>query len=152
MIWDFNCNWNFSSSIILNFFRFFRQVYVGQKNTFFCCCFSGQILSHIVLCVVWTFELNLFDPIEFMSRHTTLYILWSFIWILIHGLYAAKKLVYLSLLISPHRKEMGEIVFWSFFSQGLEEMHHELSKDGENHKLGDVNIPAEPKHSRFAHL
>ena len=25
------------------------------------------------------------------------------------------------------------------FSQGLEEMHHELSKDGENHKLGDVN-------------
>ena len=32
------------------------------------------------------------------------------------------------------------------FSQGLEEMHHdlhhELSKDGENHKLGDVeNIP-----------
>ena len=37
-------------------------------------------------------------------------------------------------------------------SQELEEMHHELSKDGENHKLGDVkNIPTEPKHSRFAH-
>ena len=27
----------------------------------------------------------------------------------------SKKLVYLSLLISPHRKEMGEIVFWIFF-------------------------------------
>ena len=34
------------------------------------------------------------------------------------------------------------------FSQGLEEMHHELSKDGESHKLGDVNIPTGPKHSR----
>ena len=27
----------------------------------------------------------------------------------------SNKLVCLSLLISPHRKEMGEIVFWSFF-------------------------------------
>ena len=46
---------------------------------------------------------------------------------------------------------MGEIVF-EVFSQGLEEMHHELSKDGENHKLGEVNIPTEPTHSRFAHI
>ena len=27
---------------------------------------------------------------------------------------------------------------FEFFSQGLEEMHQELSKDGEDHKLGDV--------------
>ena len=39
------------------------------------------------------------------------------------------------------------------FSQGLEEMHHELSKDGENHNLGDVeNITTGPTHSRFAHV
>ena len=37
---------------------------------------------------------------------------------------------------APHIKEMGET--FEVFSQGLEEMHQELSKDGEDHKFGDV--------------
>ena len=63
----------------------------------------------------------------------------------------SKKPIYLSLLTSPHRKEMGETVFWSFFSQGLEEMHHELSKDGENHKLGDVRTSPLDLHTLGLH-
>jgi len=39
----------------------------------------------------------------------------------------------------PTEKKMGETVF-EVFSQGLEEMHQELSKDGEDHKLGDVPL------------
>ena len=50
-----------------------------------------------------------------MSRHTTLYILWSFILDFIPWIICSKKLVYLSLLMSPHRKEIGEIVFLKFF-------------------------------------
>ena len=58
----------------------------------------------------------------------------------------------LSLLISPHRKEMGETVFWSFFT-GIGGDAQWVIQDCENHKLGDVdNIPTGPKHSRFAHV
>ena len=38
----------------------------------------------------------------------------------------------------PHRKKKWEKRCFEVFSQGLEEMHQELSKDGEDHKLGDV--------------
>ena len=51
---------------------------------------------------------------------------------------------------APHRKEMGETVFWSF-SQGLEEMHQELSKDGEDHKLGDVKTTPLDLHTLGLH-
>ena len=37
------------------------------------------------------------------------------------------------------------------FSQGLEEMHHELSKDGENHKLGDVKTTPLDQHTLGLH-
>ena len=59
--------------------------------------------------------------------------------------------LFISTNITPQKRD-GKNCVLKFFSQGLEEMHHELSKDGENHKLGDVNIPTEPKHSRFAHV
>ena len=48
--------------------------------------------------------------------------------------------------MSPHKKEMGETVF-EVFSQGLEEMHQELSKYGEDHKLGDVNTTPLDQHT-----
>ena len=54
--------------------------------------------------------------------------------------------------ITPQEKKWEKQCF-EVFSQGLEEMHQELSKDGESHKLGDVeNIPTEPTYSRFAHV
>ena len=52
----------------------------------------------------------------------------------------SKKPIYLSLLTSPHRKEMG-----------LEEMHQELSKDGESHKLGDVKTTPMNLHTLGLH-
>ena len=52
--------------------------------------------------------------------------------------------LFISTNITPQKRN-GRNSVLKFFSQGLEEMHHELSKDGENHKLGDVNIPTEPK-------
>ena len=36
--------------------------------------------------------------------------------------------------MSPHRKKWEKQCF-EVFSQGLEDMHQELSKDGEDHKL-----------------
>ena len=54
--------------------------------------------------------------------------------------------------VTPTEKKWEKQCF-EVFSQGLEEMHHELSKDGENHKLLDVeNIPTAPTYSRFAHV
>ena len=38
----------------------------------------------------------------------------------------------------PPQKRDGRNGVLNFFSQGLEEMHQELSNDGEDHKLGDV--------------
>ena len=37
------------------------------------------------------------------------------------------------------------------FSQGLEEMHQELSKDGEDHKLGDVKTTPLDQHTLGLH-
>ena len=59
--------------------------------------------------------------------------------------------LFISTNITPQKKRWEKLCF-EVFSQGLEEMHHELSKDGENHKHGDVNIPTGPTHSRFAHV
>ena len=60
--------------------------------------------------------------------------------------------LFISTNITPLAKKWEKQCF-EVFSQGLEEMHHELSKDGENHKLGDVeNIPTEATYSRFAHV
>ena len=59
--------------------------------------------------------------------------------------------LFISTNITPQKK--WEKQGFEVFSQGLEEMHHELSKDGEKHKLGDVqNISTEPTYSRFAHV
>lgn len=62
----------------------------------------------------------------------------------------SKQIFCLSLLMSPHRKEMGETVFW-FFLQRLEEMHQELSKYGEDHKLGDVKTTPLYQHTLGLH-
>ena len=59
------------------FFQIFLTYLSGVKNAFCYCCFSGQIPSHFVLSILWTFKLNLFYPIEFMRRNTTLYTLWT---------------------------------------------------------------------------
>ena len=60
--------------------------------------------------------------------------------------------LFISTNVTPQKRN-GRNSVLKFFSQGLEEMHHELSKDGENHKLGDVeNIPTEPTYSRFAYV
>ena len=59
--------------------------------------------------------------------------------------------LFISTNITPQKRNGRNSVL--IFSEGLEEMHHELSKDGENHKLGDVeNIPTEPTYSRFEHV
>ena len=56
----------------------------------------------------------------------------------------SKKPICLSLLMHPTEKKWEKRCF-EVFSQGLEEMHQELSKDGEDHKLGDVKTtPLDP--------
>ena len=45
--------------------------------------------------------------------------------------------LFISTNVTPQKRDGRNCVF-EVFSQGLEEMHHELSKDGENHTLGDV--------------
>ena len=57
---------------------------------------------------------------------------------------AKETCLFISTNVTTQKRD-GRNCVLKFFSQGLEEMHHELSKDGENHKLGYVNIPTEPK-------
>ena len=52
---------------------------------------------------------------------------------------------------APHSKENGRNGGLKFFSQGLEEMHQELSKDGEDHKLGDVKTTPLDLHTLSLH-
>ena len=51
----------------------------------------------------------------------------------------------------PHRKRNGRNGVLKFFSQGLEEMHQELSKNGEDHKLGDVKTTPLDLHTLGLH-
>ena len=117
---------------------------------FCCCCFSGQIMSHIVWCMLWDFKLNLFDPIEFMSSHTTLYTFWTCHMNFCSRIICSKEPICLSLLMHPTEKKWEKRCF-EVFSQGLEEMHQELSKDGEDHKLGDVKTTPLDQHTLGLH-
>ena len=49
------------------------------------------------------------------------------------------------------RKRNGRNGVIKFFSQGLEEMHQELSKDGEDHNLGDVKTTPLDLHTLGLH-
>ena len=61
----------------------------------------------------------------------------------------SKKPICLSLLMHPTEK--WEKRCFEVFSQGLEEMHQELYKNGENHKLGDVNTTPLDLHTLGLH-
>jgi hypothetical protein len=50
---------------------------------------------------------------------------------------AASILPFMPTNVTPQKRD-GRKFCVEVFSQGLEEMHQELSKDGENHKLGDA--------------
>ena len=52
--------------------------------------------------------------------------------------------------VTPTEKKWEKYCF-EVFSQGLEEMHHDLSKDGEIHKLGDVNTTPLDLHTLDLH-
>ena len=52
---------------------------------------------------------------------------------------------------APHRKRKWEKRCFEVFSQGLEEMHQELSKVGEDHKLGDVKTTPLDLHTLGLH-
>ena len=52
--------------------------------------------------------------------------------------------------VTPTEKKWEKRCF-EVFSQGLEEMHQELSKDGESHKLGDVNTTPLDLHTLGLH-
>ena len=52
--------------------------------------------------------------------------------------------------ITPQKRN-GRNGVLKFFSQGLEEMHQELSKDGEDHKLGDVKTTPLDQHTLGLH-
>ena len=62
----------------------------------------------------------------------------------------SKKHICLSLLMHPTEKKWEKRCF-EVFSQGLEEMHQELSKDGEDHKLGDVKTTPLDLHTLGLH-
>ena len=61
-----------------------------------------------------------------------------------------KTYLFISTNVTPQKRN-GRNVVLKFFSQGLEEMHHELSKDGENHKLGDVRTSPLDLHTLGLH-
>ena len=61
-----------------------------------------------------------------------------------------KKHICLSLLMHPTEKKWEKRCF-EVFSQGLEEMPQELSKDGEDHKLGDVKTTPLDLHTLGLH-
>ena len=52
--------------------------------------------------------------------------------------------------VTPQKRN-GRNGVLKFFSQGLEEMHQELSKDGEDHKLGDVKTTPLDQHTLGLH-
>jgi hypothetical protein len=54
--------------------------------------------------------------------------------------------------MSPHRKRDGRYLSVEVFSQELEELHQETSKNGEKHKLGDFKTPLDYTHSWFARI
>ena len=62
----------------------------------------------------------------------------------------SKEPICLSLLMHPTEKRWEKRCF-EVFSQGLEEMHQELSKDGEDHKLGDVKTTPLDQHTLGLH-
>ena len=52
--------------------------------------------------------------------------------------------------ITPQKRN-GRNGVLKFFSQGLEELHQELSKDGEDHKLGAVKTTPLDQHTLGLH-
>ena len=85
-----------------------------------------------------------------MSRHTTLYTFWTSHMNFCSRIICSKKHICLSLLMHPTEKRWEKRCF-EVFSQGLEEMHQELSKDGEYHKLGDVKTTPMDLHTLGLH-
>ena len=73
------------------------------------------------------------------------------IWIYVHEFLSESILSFVPTNVTPQKRD-GRKFCVEVFSQGLEEMHQDLSKDGEYHKLGDVKAPHWTKHSRFAHV
>ena len=112
--------------------------------------FLDRFCLDIVWCILWAFCLNLFDSIEFMSRHTTLYTFWTCHMNFCSRIICSKEPICLSLLMHPTEKRWEKRCF-EVFSQGLEEMHQELSKDGEDHKLGDVKTTPLDLHTLGLH-
>jgi hypothetical protein len=53
--------------------------------------------------------------------------------------------------VTPQKRDRRYLCV-EVFSQELEELHQEIFKNGENHKLGDVNTPLDYTHSRFVHV
>ena len=97
---DFNCNCNFSSSVRLNFLDFSTSLSRTEKYVFLLLFFW---IDSVPYCFMHSLNCWV-DPIEFMSRHTTLYTFWSFIWILVHGLYAARSLFVYLYYITPQKR------------------------------------------------
>jgi hypothetical protein len=65
---------------------------------------------------------------------------------------AASILPFMSTNVTPQKRD-GRKFCVEVFSQELEEMHQELSKDGENHKLENSRgTPLNQSFSRFAHV
>ena len=147
----FYCNWKFSSSICMIFSEFLDMFKSGRKIRFaavsfldrFCptlfdACF--EILTWILLIqlslLIGTKHYIVFiHSYEFLSKDYKQHVMhWS-----------------ITTNVTPQKRN-GRNSVLKKISQGFEEMHHELSKDGENHKLGDVNIPTGPTHSWLAHV
>ena len=85
-----------------------------------------------------------------MSRHTTLYTFWTCHMNFCSRIICSKEPICLSLLMHPTEKRWEKRCF-EVFSQGLEEMHQELSKDGEDHKLWDVKTAPLNQHTLSLH-
>ena len=58
--------------------------------------------------------------------------------------------LFISTNVTPQKRN-GRNGVLKQFSQGLEEMHHELSNDGENHKLSDVRTSSLDLHTLGLH-
>ena len=68
----------------------------------------------------------------------------NFIW----GFYSSLHVIFMPLM-SPRRKRMGEFLCWSFFTGNEGTPNKEISKIGENNKLGDAPASLYTKHEIF---
>jgi hypothetical protein len=115
-----------------------------------CSFFGGQILSFFCWVLFLSFNWILFELFKMLCTLATLYTWWAnFIWVFFECQFIS---VY-ALIINPAEKEWERFLQWSFHIGNKTKLNQGVSKDGEDHKLGDyLGIPLHQHKCRFSNL